>query len=89
MNVQENKKQKKLEERIAYLEKNRRFVQNALEMALSMGDFLESINGKKDVKQILQATKTDLIQNSGDELSLFHDGQAFASGETLTVQGSS
>ncbi|MBW2589819.1 MAG: response regulator [Deltaproteobacteria bacterium] len=57
MNVQENKKQKKLEERIAYLEKNRRFVQNALEMALSMGDFLESINGKKDVKQILQATE--------------------------------
>jgi signal transduction histidine kinase/ActR/RegA family two-component response regulator len=54
MTVQE---QKKLEERIAYLEKNRRFVQNALEMALSMGDFLESINGKKDVKQILLATE--------------------------------
>ena len=53
MTVQE---QKKLVERIAYLEKNRRFVQNALEMALSMGDFLEIINGKKDVKQILRAT---------------------------------
>ncbi|MDY6792283.1 MAG: ATP-binding protein [Thermodesulfobacteriota bacterium] len=57
MNALENKTQKKLEERIAYLEKNRRFVQNALEMALSMGDFLESINGKKDVKQILLATE--------------------------------
>lgn len=57
MNTQENTKQKKLEERIAYLEKNRRFVQNALEMALSMGDFLEIINGKKDIKQILQATQ--------------------------------
>ena len=57
MNVQEKKIQKKLTERIAYLEKNRRFVQNALETALSMGDFLESINGKKDVKQILQASE--------------------------------
>ena len=57
MNAQENKNQKKLEERIVYLEKNRRFVQNALEMALSMGDFLENINGKKDVKHILQATE--------------------------------
>jgi signal transduction histidine kinase len=57
MNVQENKKQKKLEERIAFLEKNRRFVQNALEMALSMGDFLEIINGEKDVEQILLATQ--------------------------------
>ncbi len=57
MNIKENTKQKKLEERIAYLEKNRRFVQNALEMALSMGDFLEIINGKKDVIQILQATQ--------------------------------
>lgn len=57
MNAPKNKTQKELEERIAYLEKNRRFVQNALEMALSMGDFLESINGKKDVKQILLATE--------------------------------
>ncbi len=57
MNAKENKKQKTLEERIVYLEKNRRFVQNALEMALSMGDFLESINGKKDVKHILHATE--------------------------------
>ena len=57
MNTQENKKQKKLAERIAYLEKNRRFVRNVLDMTLSMSDFLESINGKKDVKQILQATE--------------------------------
>lgn len=57
MNTQKDTEQKKLTERIAYLEENRRFVQNALEMALSMGDFLESINGKKDVKQILQASE--------------------------------
>jgi len=57
MNTQKDTEQKKLTERIAYLEENRRFVQNALEMALSMGDFLENINGKKDVKQILQATE--------------------------------
>ncbi len=57
MNTQENKKQKKLAERITYLEKNRRFVRNVLDMTLSMSDFLESISGKKDVKQILQATE--------------------------------
>lgn len=57
MNTAKDAEQKKLTERIAYLEKNRRFVQNALEMALSMGDFLESINGKKDVKQILLAAE--------------------------------
>ena len=57
MNTQKDPEQKKLAKRVAYLEENRRFVQNALEMALSMGDFLESINGKKDVKQILLAAE--------------------------------
>ncbi len=57
MNTKKDAEQKKLTERIAYLEENRRFVQNALEMALSMGDFLESINGEKDVNQILLAAE--------------------------------
>ena len=30
--------------RINYLEENRRLIQNALEMALSLGDFQENIN---------------------------------------------
>ena len=57
MTIQKDTEPEKLAERIAYLEENRRFVQNALEMALSMGDFLERINGKKDAKQILTAAK--------------------------------
>ncbi len=57
MNIQKDTEQRKLTERITYLEENRCFVQNALEMALSMGDFLESINGKKDVNQILLAAE--------------------------------
>jgi signal transduction histidine kinase/PleD family two-component response regulator len=36
----------KLVTRIEYLEDNRRYVQNALEMALSLGDFQEKINEK-------------------------------------------
>ena len=57
MNTKKDTEQNKLTKRIAYLEENRHFVQNALEMALSMGDFLESINGKKDAKQMLKAAK--------------------------------
>jgi hypothetical protein len=33
-----------LQARIEYLEENGRFIQNALEMALSLGDFQENIN---------------------------------------------
>lgn len=57
MNTKKDTEQNKLTERIAFLEENRHYVQNALEMALSMGDFLESINGKKDVNQILLAAE--------------------------------
>jgi len=57
MTIPKDTEPEKLAERIAYLEKNRCFVQNALELALSMGDFLEFINGKKDAKQILTAAK--------------------------------
>ena len=57
MNPQKDTESKKLAKRIAYLEENRRFVHNALEMTLSMGDFLERINGEKDAKKILTAAK--------------------------------
>ena len=45
---------KKLLARIRYLEDNRRFIQNSLEMALSLGDFQQNINELKDPKHILQ-----------------------------------
>ena len=43
-----------LSARIQYLEENRRFIQNALEMALSLGDFQEKINEKYGVSHILK-----------------------------------
>ncbi len=44
----------KLLARIDYLEENRRFIQNALEMALSLGDFQENINKGYGSEHILQ-----------------------------------
>ncbi|MBW2435388.1 MAG: response regulator [Deltaproteobacteria bacterium] len=44
----------KLLDRIDYLEENRRFIQNALEMALSLGDFQENINKGYGAEYILQ-----------------------------------
>ena len=40
--------------RIEYLEENRRLIQNALEMALSLGDFQENINKGYEPENILQ-----------------------------------
>ena len=40
--------------RIDYLEKNGRLIQNALEMALSLGDFQENINKGYDTEYILR-----------------------------------
>lgn len=45
---------KKLEDRIEYLEKSRRFIQNALEMVLSLGDFQKNLFKKNDVHPILE-----------------------------------
>ena len=44
----------KLLARIDYLEENRRFIQNALEMALSLGDFQENINKGYGPEHILK-----------------------------------
>ncbi|MGD8723772.1 MAG: hypothetical protein PVG00_07555, partial [Desulfobacterales bacterium] len=44
----------KLLARIDYLEENRRFIQNSLEMALSLGDFQENINKGYGPEHILQ-----------------------------------
>jgi PAS domain S-box-containing protein len=42
------------EARVEYLEENRRYIQNALEMALSIGDFQEQINRQATPVQIFQ-----------------------------------
>jgi signal transduction histidine kinase/ActR/RegA family two-component response regulator len=44
----------KLLARIDYLEENRRFIQNVLEMALSLGDFQENINKGYGPEHVLQ-----------------------------------
>lgn len=46
--------QKRLLARIDHLEENSRFVQHALEMAISLGDFQENINERHDPYQVLQ-----------------------------------
>ena len=43
-----------LQARIQYLEENRRLIQNALEMALSLGDFQENINKGYGPENILK-----------------------------------
>ena len=45
---------KKLLDRIDYLEENRRFIQNVLETALSLGDFQENINKGYGSEHVLQ-----------------------------------
>ncbi len=47
----------KLVTRIDYLEENRRFIQNALEMALSLGDFQEKINEQNGHHEIFKETE--------------------------------
>ena len=50
----------KLLARIEYLEGNRRLIQNALEMALSLGDFQKNINNGYGPKHILQEAEKRL-----------------------------
>ncbi len=45
------------ETRLEYLEDNRRYIQNALEMALSLGDFQDEINKRFTPVQIFQETE--------------------------------
>ncbi|MCP3954275.1 MAG: PAS domain S-box protein [Desulfobacterales bacterium] len=48
------KQLKRYEARVNYLEENRRYIQNALEMALSIGDFQEQINRTATPLQVLK-----------------------------------
>ncbi|MGA8180220.1 MAG: response regulator [Desulfobacterales bacterium] len=47
----------KLVTRIEYLEENRRYIQNALEMALSLGDFQEKVNEQNGHHEIFKETE--------------------------------
>jgi two-component system sensor histidine kinase/response regulator len=47
----------KLVRRVEYLEENRRFIQNALEMALSLGDFQEKISEKSGHHEFFKETE--------------------------------
>jgi signal transduction histidine kinase/ActR/RegA family two-component response regulator len=54
MNKNLNMDPETLQSRIEYLEENRRLIQNALEMALSLGDFQENINKGYGPENILK-----------------------------------
>ncbi len=53
-NITKQMDPEKLLARIDYLEENRRFIQNVLEMALSLGDFQENINKGYGPEHVLQ-----------------------------------
>ncbi len=55
-------KLKRCEARVNYLEGNRRYIQNALEMALSIGDFQEQINQKATPVQVLREAEKRIRQ---------------------------
>ncbi len=56
--MEKNDERKRLEARIEYLEDNRRFVQNSLEMALSLSDFYKEIGNEYTTCQIYEETET-------------------------------
>ncbi len=60
MNINTIKDPEKLLARIEHLEENRRLIQNALEMALSLGDFQKNINKGYESEHILQEAEKRL-----------------------------
>jgi signal transduction histidine kinase/ActR/RegA family two-component response regulator len=62
----------KLLARIDYLEENRRLIQNALEMALSLGDFQKNINKGYGSEHILQEAEKRLLYLIPFEASAFY-----------------
>ena len=61
-----------LQARIAYLEENGRLIQNALEMALSLGDFQENINKSYDAEYILREAEKRIRYLIPFEASAFY-----------------
>ena len=55
--MDENIRSNELVARIEYLEESRRYIQNALRMVLSLGDFQEKISKKYDHRQIFKETE--------------------------------
>jgi len=55
--MNDNMETKKLYSRFEYLEKSLRFINNSLEMVLTLGDFQENINKKDDPVRILKDTE--------------------------------
>lgn len=54
MGITKSQNKKQLHNRIEYLEENRRFIQNALEMVVSLGDFQENIEKRHSAAEILK-----------------------------------
>jgi signal transduction histidine kinase/CheY-like chemotaxis protein len=72
MNKNANKDPEKLLARIEYLEENRRLIQNALEMALSLGDFQKNINKGYESEHILQEAQKRLCYLIPFEANAFY-----------------
>ena len=62
MNSAENIDIAKLQDRVAFLEENRRFIQNALEMALSLGDYQQNLNNGSTPHRILRESQSRIQQ---------------------------
>ena len=72
MHINANKDPEKLLARIEYLEENRRLIQNALEMALSLGDFQKNINKGFESEHILQEAEKRLCYLIPFEATAFY-----------------
>jgi len=72
MNNNRNLDPEKLLARIDYLEENRRLIQNALEMALSLGDFQKNINKGYGSEHILQEAEKRLLYLIPFEANAFY-----------------
>jgi len=72
MNNNKNLDPEKLLTRIDYLEENRRLIQNALEMALSLGDFQKDINKGYGSEHILREAEKRLLYLIPFEASAFY-----------------
>jgi len=72
MNNNKNLDPEKLLARIDYLEENRRLIQNALEMALSLGDFQKNINKGYGSEHILQEAEKRLLYLIPFEANAFY-----------------
>ncbi len=64
---------KQLQNRISYLEENRRYVQNSLETVLSVGDFQKDVNSQRSPEHVLKEAQqriSDLIPFESSALYL-------------------